>query len=252
MSAPSGNSTTTPTTTKVNSSDPNSLIEIKKQAEAGDAKAQIAFAEQFVALQKFTLAERWYRAAALQGESAAMVALGDLYASNRGSGTNLVKANPTNSVALYKLAASLGHSKAHMQLAQAYRNGIGARKDVIRAYSHYKLSGAPGVQPLLNQIIPEMSQEQIDAAERMVANFKPANFQQAFGDLVFESVRISGIFGAADRRMAMLDGKPVGAGQKVDLNVGGLIAQVKFDEITSDGVFVTYGTMERKIKPQRL
>jgi hypothetical protein len=242
-----------PTIGKTDSSKSDSLIETKKKAEAGDAKAQFALAEQFAVMQKFTAAEQWYRAAGVQGEPAAIFALAEMYQFTRGVAPNMVKANPTNAITLTKLAAALGYSKAHLALGLAYKDGANVRKDLIRAYSHLKLSEANARRDqLLNQVVADMSQEQIDAAERIVADFKPLKFDDAFGDLVFESIRVTGIFGGADRRIAMLNGKQLGAGQQVNLLVGGLEAQVKLDEIANDGVFVTYRSMERKIKPQRL
>jgi hypothetical protein len=243
---------TSPSGTKPGPSKSDSVLDLRKKAEAGDAKSQLAFADQLLALQKYTTAEHWYRAAALQGEPAAIFGLGELYESNHGSGTNLVKGNATNSVALYQLSAALGYSKAHLKAAQAYKNGADVRKDFVRAYSHFKLSEAAGREQYMNQLIPEMSQEQIDTAEKIVADFKPAKFEEAFGNLVFDAIQITGIFGAGDRRIAMLNGKQLSAGQRIELNVGGLLAQVKLDEIANDGVFVTYGSLERKIKPQRL
>src|SRR5205085_10994576 len=138
------------------------------------------------------------------------------------------------------LAAALGYSKAHLGLGMAYKDGVNVRKDPIRAYSHLKLSEANATRDqLLNQLVAEMSQEQVEAAEKIVADFKPAKFEEAFGDLVFENIKVTGIFGGGDRRIAMLNGKQLGAGQHVDLLVGGLEAQVKLDEVASDGVFVT-------------
>jgi len=231
----------------------DTLIDIKKKAEAGDAKAQVAFADEFAHMQKYPVAEQWYRTAAVQGEPAALYALAELYEANHGVGANLVKANPTNAIILHKLAASLGYSKSHLYLGLAFKNGAAVRKDLVRAYAHLKLSASAGNrEQQLNQVIAEMSQDQIDAAEKIVADFKPAKFEEAFADLVFEAVHITGIFGGGENRVAMLNGKPINAGQRIDLLIGGLQAQVKFDEITSDSVFVTFRSMERKIKPQRL
>lgn len=230
----------------------DTLIEIKRKAEAGDAKAQFAYAEQFMGMQKYAAAEHWYRASGVQGDTAALAALAELYRSNHGSGTNAVKANPTNVITLHKLAAALGHTKSHFEVGMAYKDGVGVRKDLVRAYAHIKLSDSPQKDTRINQLVTEMAQEQITAAEKMVTWFKPKNFQEAFAELVFDSVRITGIFGSDEARMAMINGKPVDAGQKLNLNVGGLQAQVKLASISRDGVMVSYGKLERKITPQRL
>lgn len=230
----------------------DTLVETKRKAESGDAKAQVAYAEQFMGMKKYSTAEHWYRSAGVQGEVAALYALAELYRATIGSGTNQVKANPTNVVTLHRLAAALGHAKSHYQLGLAYKTAQGVRKDPVRAYAHFKLSDNPAREQHINQLITEMPQDQIDAAEKIVAEFKPAKFDEAFADLVFDSVQITGIFGGAGGRMAMLNGKPINAGQRVTLNVGGLQAHVKLDEITNDAVFVTFGSLERKIKPRRL
>jgi hypothetical protein len=228
---------------------PDTLIDTKRKAEAGDAKAQVAFAEEFMRMQKYVTAENWLRAAAVQGEPTAIAALAELYEANHGSTTNLIKANPTNSIALYKLAAALGHGKSNFQIGMAYKNGAVVRKDAVRAYAHFKLAEGNREQ-LINQLVTEMSQDQITAAEKIVADFKPAKFEEAFADLVFDAIHITGIFGGGDRRIAMVNGKQVNAGQQVALLVGGLNAQVKFDEIDSDAVFVSFQSHERKIRPR--
>lgn len=230
----------------------DTLIEVKRKAEGGDAKAQFAYAEQFISMQKYAAAEHWYRAAGVQGDTAALYALAELYRVNRGSGTNAVKANATNVLTLHKLAAAVGHAKSHFELGMAYKDGVGIGKDLVRAYAHLKLSDNPQRGTRINQLVTEMAQEQITAAEKMVTWFKPKVFQDAFAELVFDSVKITGIFGSDTARMAMINGKPVDAGQKLNLNVGGLQAQVKLASISRDGVLVSYGKLERKITPQRL
>jgi hypothetical protein len=230
----------------------DTLIETKRKAESGDAKAQFAYAEQFMAMQKYSAAEHWYRLAGVQGDTAALYTLAELYRANRGSGTNGVKANLTNVITLHRLAAGLGHAKSHFELATAYKNGEVVRKDPIRAYAHFKLSDHPQRGQRINQLVTEMAQEQIDAAEKIVTWFRPAKFEEAFANVVFDSVVITGIFGSENGRMAMVNGKPIDAGQRLTLNVGGLPAQVKLASISRDGVLVTYGALERKITPRRL
>jgi hypothetical protein len=229
------------------------LVEIKKKAEGGDAAAQVAFGDELARMRKYRLAERWYSEAALKGAPNALFALADLYSGSRGEGTNAVKANLTNAMTLHKLAAAQGFTKSHLALGLAYKDGNNAPKDLVRAYTHLKLSDASQNRDLmLNQIIAEMSQAQTDEAEKIVKRFRPANFESAFADLVFDSIRISGIFGGGSNRIAMINGKQLNEGQQVSLNVGGLNAQVKLAEIASDGVFVSFRSQERKIKPQRL
>jgi hypothetical protein len=228
-------------------------LEIKKKAEGGDARAQVAFGEEFERMQKYTAAEHWYAQAAMRGDPAGLFALAQLNSSSRGVGTNAVKANPTNSVLLHKLAAAQGYNKSHMQLGLAYKDGLSVRKDPVQAYSHLKLTDpTPTREVYLNQLIAEMSQQQIDAAEKIVAEFKPVDFEKAFADVVFDSVRISGIFGGSANRVAMINGKQVGEGQALNVKIGGIETQVKLTEIAADGVFISFRSFERKIKPQRM
>jgi hypothetical protein len=242
-----------PTTNAAAAPKQDSLAETKKKAEAGDVKAQVVFANEFMRMEKYLLAERWYSEAARTGEPTALYGLAELYTATRGAGTNAVKANPTNSLTLHKLAAAQSYSPSHMRLGLMYKDGIGTRKNAVRAYTHFKLADASASRDVyMNQLIAEMTQEQIDAGDKAAAAFKPANFQAAFAEVVFESVRITGIFGGGEGRVAMINGKQLNEGQQVSLNVGGINAQVKLAEIASDGVFVSFGSMERKIKPQRM
>lgn len=252
---PTSTAAVKPTPAVTNSPAPkqDTLIEIKSKAEAGDPAAQIAFGEQFARMGRYKAAERWYREAASQGSPAGLFALAELYSGSRGEGPNMVKADFTNAITLHKLAAAQGLSKSHLQLGIAYKDGNHVRKDLVRAYSHLKLADATSNRDmLLNQTLTEMTQAQIDEAENIAKRFKPANFDKAFADVVFESIHISGIFGGGTNWIAMIDGKQVGEGQQIKLMVGGINAQVKLAAIAPDGVFVSYGSLERKIKPQRL
>jgi hypothetical protein len=231
-----------------------SLIEIKKKAEEGDVKAQIALAEEFTHMQKYKLAEQWYSTAALKGNREALYALADMYMTPHGSGPDAVKLNLTNGMILHRLAAAQGYAPSHFQLGIAYKDGNTAvRKNALRAYFHLKLSEANSKrETLLNQLVAEMPRDQIEAAEKMVTDFRSVDFDSAFAELVFESVRITGIYGGGEKRIAMINGKQINEGQQVNILVGGLTANVKLDEIRSDSVFVSYRSLERKITPQRL
>lgn len=108
-------------------------------ADAGDADAQTAVAGMYLAgagvPQNYRLAQRWYEAAAEQGQIQAQLNLGELYAKGRG-----ISRDPVQAMKWFGLAAGTGHAWA-----------VEAAGDLARS----------------------LSQEELDAARRLIASWRP-------------------------------------------------------------------------------
>jgi hypothetical protein len=225
-----------------------SLIEIKADAEAGYRKAQAQYADALKASQHFAAAEHWYRAAAIQGEPSALCSLAELYQFDRGAGTNRVKADPTNSVILNRLAALQGYAPAHFALFFAYRDGKNTPRNLVEGYKHLLLSEANATrEDLARQMVLQMRQQEIRDAELQAKYFKPLSFVKAFEELVFESIRIGGTMGTDADRVAFINGGVVAPSGTLRIRVAGLPAVIKCRSISRDAVTIVFNGTERAI-----
>jgi S1-C subfamily serine protease len=114
------------------------------QAQSGDSNAQVAlgnvFAEGLYGLAKNAdEAVRWYKQAALAGNSVGQYMLGSSYELGQGVPSNLAQA-----VHWYRKSANQGYVSAQAALGSLYLKGSGVEKDQIEAYKWLALAAAHG------------------------------------------------------------------------------------------------------------
>jgi TPR repeat protein len=111
-----------------------------------------------------SLAVKWYRRAAEQGDVNAMFNLGVKNEAGKGLPQNFEKA-----VARYMQAAEAGHAKAQYNLALKYFTGEGVKRSNIRAHMWANIARAndvPRSKKLLDIIVREMTPQQITTAQK--------------------------------------------------------------------------------------
>jgi hypothetical protein len=94
--------------------------------------------------------------------------------------------DPDRAVALWKIAAAIGHAEAQWHLAHAFQDGKGTELNLVEAYawfrcsiSSYELSPADAeesevvqlARTSLTQILPKLSVEQLAAAEQLARQY---------------------------------------------------------------------------------
>ena len=123
--------------------DPDTITEIRLQAEQGDAYAQynLGFRYDFGlgVPQDDAEAVRWYRLSADQGNTFAQSSLGFMYAFGQG-----VPQDDAEAVRWYRLSADQGDASAQYNLGVRYANGVGVLKDDAEAVRWYRLSADQG------------------------------------------------------------------------------------------------------------
>lgn len=222
---------------------PDRLVEIKRQAEAGETKAQIAYADHLNSAMKHAAAEHLYRLAAIKGDPNALCSLGELYHSNRGFGTNAVKANFTNALILHQLAALQGHRRSHGHLAHAYMDGNVFPKNPVRAYRHFKLADQNTMNDqYLKRLILEMSQDQIAEAEAQAKAFKPVPFKTAFETIALDTLILERITGPGNQRHAQINGKPCNQSNPLKTSIAGLPATFICTALDQTSITLTIGS----------
>ncbi len=119
--------------------------------------------------QDYVEAGKWYRLAAVQGESKAQNALGVMYRDGQG-----VQQDYSEAVKWYRLAAEQGNAAAQVSLGAMYANGQGVAKDYVLAYLWFTLSATQGDEGVeqavknLNMLTPLMTPMQIAEAQKLV------------------------------------------------------------------------------------
>ncbi len=96
-------------------------------AEQGDAAAQLHLGQMYArgegVIQDYKEAMKWYRLAALRGDAAAQTNLGSLYANGKGAPEDFKEA-----MKWFRLAATQGDAAAQNNLVVMYANGKGFLK----------------------------------------------------------------------------------------------------------------------------
>jgi TPR repeat protein len=135
------------------------IAELKKQAAAGDAKAQyslgVAYANGYGVSEDKSEALRWWRKAADQGYIKAEFRLGVAY--DLGDG---VPKDEAEAARWYRKAADQGYAEAQFSLGAAYRDGAGVPKDNAEAYFWLSLAATGKVEGVKPEDLAKARDEQ--------------------------------------------------------------------------------------------
>lgn len=155
----------------------SSIETLRKLAEGGSPEAQKELAGALVTgqcvKQDLVEAARWYQESASRGNADAKFRLGMMYLQGEG-----VSVNPSRGQALLRQAAEAGHAQGQYAIGSLYASGRGVRKDHVQAYKWIKLSirdDAERESEVLKGLTRDMTQAEIAAAERQVADWKRAH-----------------------------------------------------------------------------
>lgn len=147
----------------------------RKAAEQGLAEAQYMFGWMCgtgIGIPKDSAeAVKWYRKAADMGHADAQYCLGVCY--NNGDG---VPQDATEAVRWYRKAAEQGKAEAQHNLGFCYGNGLGVPKDVLEAYRWWNLAAAQGLdaaKTARDQVEQQMTPEQVAEGQRLTREFQP-------------------------------------------------------------------------------
>ena len=123
--------------------DPDTITEIRLQAEQGDASAQYNLGVRYAfgrgVPQDEAEAVRWYRLSADQGDADAQYELGGRYSFGEG-----VPQDEAEAVRWYRLSAEQGNATAQWLLGIRYAIGEGVLKDSVLAHMWCNIAGANG------------------------------------------------------------------------------------------------------------
>ncbi len=120
----------------------------------------------------YAKAFRGYKAMAAKGNADGQRYLGMMYENGQGVPKNCLEASRW-----YEKAAAQGDVGAIVRLGLLYANGRGVAKDFVQAYRLFLIADAlkyEGVEKLIDQLVPKMSEDQIDEAVRLAGEWTPS------------------------------------------------------------------------------
>jgi TPR repeat protein len=167
-----------PTSEQVKKADDPRILELRKAAEQGNARAQfnlgLMYATGQGVPQDYVEAARWFRKAAGQGNASAQYNLGVMY---YGRG---VPQNYAEAARWYRKAADQGNASAQYNLGVMYYYGRGVPLDYVQAHMWLNLAASRASGDDLKTYADErdraakqMSHEQIAEAQRRAREWKP-------------------------------------------------------------------------------
>ena len=134
------------------------------------ATADIEAARDLMEANRFEEAREALWPAARSGNADAEELIGVMYALGLG-----VEKDPVRAFEWYLRSSMKGHPGAQSGLGWYYEVGIGTQVDLTRAYMWYALSaigGDPDAAISQEEVVKKMTQEQIDHAHELIADYK--------------------------------------------------------------------------------
>ena len=211
-------------------------------------------------------AETWYRKAANQGYAPAQGKLGNFllmhYRTTFGLKPEIRASLGEEALKWMTLAANQGDAQGQANLADVCLEGKLAKQDYIESYKWGELASESGGEiinfPALDgrskrdSAILKMNADDIAEAKRRVAEFKPhvpAKSEKPQPAWV-KKIKLQGISGPADHRLAIINGKTLEKGDEETLKIDGNHVAIHCIEISEASVSISIegieGTQELK------
>ncbi len=151
------------------------------------ASARAGYEDGIAALQRgdYAVAHKEFLQLAKEGHASAQYNLGFLYDYGEGVQQDLGEA-----AKWYRKAAEQGLAQAQFSLGIMYESGTGVSRDLARSYKWYSVAAealAPGrtrdtVIESRDRIANQLSQDQLAAAQKMIASFRTARSPKAIDE----------------------------------------------------------------------
>jgi hypothetical protein len=218
----------------------------KEQAERGNVKSQVEFANSLAANHLAAEAVVWYRKAAEQGDVEAKFRLGDILingAMAQPPPDQRVAPNPAEGVHWTFEAATNFHSGACRNMAYVLENGVGLGANLVEAYAWlevYARSNAAVAHMDMDRLALRMDLQQIRESHAIAEGFLKRQWSHhvtrkfSDADLV---LKLKGIT-IGPVSLAIINGQTLEQGDSFALPVKERTARVTCVKITRDSVLV--------------
>jgi Sel1 repeat len=235
-----------------------SLAEVKVAAEAGDPAAQDKLAEAFIMRADSEQAMTWYRKAAEQGFVHAQGKLGNilLMRSRLSVSSNNAARAAMAEEALHwiTLAANEGDKRGQADVADICLEGKLVKQDLVEAYKWGELASRGSMIDVAtisgrgsrDAATLKMNADQIAEAQRRVAAFSPRQpkTSQMPEPGWVKQIKLNGISGTPERRLAIINGKTLQRGDQTSLKLGEKTVTVRCVDIRQSSVVISIGGLD--------
>jgi hypothetical protein len=163
------------------------IAEVKRKAEAGDARSQFKLANTLAVQLRSADAFQWYLKAARQGDLESTYQVGRLlmYGAAGAPQGQAVASNPSEGIRLVFRAATHGNRAAIYEMYRAYTEGRGVAKDIVQSYAWLQLdvdtSGGllpASHRPQLNQLALQVDVATSQEGKRLAALYRSGKWPE--------------------------------------------------------------------------
>ena len=237
------------------------LALLKRAAESGNAEAQFRYAQTFSASSG---RRDWLLAAANQGHGPAEDQLAwemnwSLFSTHfpkeplRSTHLRKNSAQMRDALAWAALAADKGFPRSRLLLAFAYANGYVVPADPLEAYKWLTLArDLPEIARissggLKERLIKSMSLEEVQAAERRAAAYRPGNTAPTiYRQIVLPSLKLNGTATMNGETVALINGKRIKPGEQVEVIADGVTIQLYLVSVERNAATITLPPMKEE------
>ena len=218
----------------------------KQKAEAGDAGAQLSYADTLSSNFKKAEALRWYRKAAEQGIVEAKCRLGEmlLFGDTGIPSDQTVKANPSEGIRWTFEAATNRNAKAFLNMSKAFDKGVGLNTNMIQAYAWLQLyadnSNTMG-RVLLNQMALKLDTKSLSEAKALATQFNAGHWPTIHTVVLHEGdsrLKLSGVTLRGKNSMAIINGRTLAEDETALLNLKETTLKIRLLKINADSVLI--------------
>ncbi len=224
------------------------LAAIKKNAEAGDARAQVSLADSLASSFHTAEALVWYRKAAAQGnvEGAYQVGRLLLFGCAGIPASQSVKADPSEGIRWTFMAATNLHADACHNMSRALQRGVGVSTNQVEAYAWLQLfadssRGSIVGRVELNQMALKMDSRDVERAKSLAAQFKAGHWQRPSTKTIPDGdsrLKLGGIMSGGKSPLAVINGKTLAEGESAVFPIQPTPLTIRCLKIEKDAVLV--------------
>jgi hypothetical protein len=225
------------------------IAAIKQRAETGDATAQVALGDALGSQFRATEALEWYRRAAAQGNVEAKYRVGGMLLFGAfGNPSNLgVQPNRTEGLRWTFMAATNLHANACLNMAKAFRQGLGTSTNLVAAYAWLNVAsetvgGSIVARVEMNELALKMDTLSLQQAQNLAAQFKASNWQAPVARALPEGnarLKVNGITSGTKSPLAVINGKTLSEGESATVDVKPGTLKIKCLKIENDSVLIS-------------
>lgn len=205
----------------------NDLGQIKIEAEAGNATAQIKLADAYLARNKPADALRWYQTAAINKSAEGMLQYGKLLmtGSKASSKDQEVAARPQDGIIWVYAAATNGNKTAWREMARAKEAGTGCSTNLVEAYAWWILlseSGDGSAHVQMNDLVLKLAAQDIRQGKSLAGEMKAGRWPGLVPQKISNSrvvLKLNGVSLGGPKHFAIINGKTLEENETATIRV---------------------------------